>query len=69
VVVSHGGSYHTLYGNLSKIFLENGAIIKEGEAIGDVGESTALGTSGLYFEIRYKGKPLDPQQWLSKSGG
>ncbi len=69
VVVSHGGSYHTLYGNLSKIFLENGAIIKEGEVIGEVGESTALGTSGLYFEIRYKGKPLDPQQWLRKPGG
>jgi septal ring factor EnvC (AmiA/AmiB activator) len=69
VVISHGGGYHTLYGNLSKIFLENGAIIKEGEAIGEIGESTALGTSGLYFEIRYKGKPLDPQQWLIKSGG
>ncbi|HMK57219.1 MAG TPA: peptidoglycan DD-metalloendopeptidase family protein [Dissulfurispiraceae bacterium] len=69
VVVSHGDSYHTLYGNLSKIFLENGAIIKEGETVGQVGESTALGSSGLYFEIRYKGKPLDPQQWLRKSGG
>lgn len=69
VVVSHGGNYHTLYGNLAKIFLENGAIIKENESIGEVGESTALGTSGLYFEIRYKGKPLDPQQWLRKSGG
>jgi len=58
VVVSHGGSYHTLYGNLSKIFLEMARIIKEGEAIGDVGESTALGTSGLYFEIRYKANHL-----------
>ncbi|HMK59878.1 MAG TPA: peptidoglycan DD-metalloendopeptidase family protein [Dissulfurispiraceae bacterium] len=69
VVVSHGDSYHTLYGNLSKIFLSNGAIIKEGEAVGEVGESTTLGSSGLYFEIRYKGKPLDPQQWLGRSGG
>ena len=66
VVLSHGGGYHTLYGNLAKIFLANGAIIKENEAIGEVGDSTALGTSGLYFEIRYKGKPLDPQQWLRK---
>jgi septal ring factor EnvC (AmiA/AmiB activator) len=69
VVISHGGGYHTLYGNLAKIFLANDAIIKENEAIGEVGESTALGASGLYFEIRYKGKPLDPQQWLRKSGG
>ncbi len=67
VVISHGGGYHTLYGNLAKIFSPNGAIIKENEAIGEVGESTTLGASGLYFEIRYKGKPLDPQQWLRKS--
>jgi septal ring factor EnvC (AmiA/AmiB activator) len=67
VVISHGGGYHTLYGNLSKIFSANNAIIKENEAVGEVGESTALGASGLYFEIRYKGKPLDPQRWLKRS--
>ncbi len=66
VIVSHGNGYHTLYGNLNRIFLKNGVIIKDSESIGEVGESSALGTSGLYFEIRYKGKPLDPQQWLKK---
>lgn len=69
VVISHGAGYHSLYGNLSKIFLKNDAIIKENEPVGEVGDSAALGSSGLYFEIRYKGKPLDPQQWLRKSGG
>jgi septal ring factor EnvC (AmiA/AmiB activator) len=66
VIIGHGGGYHTLYGNLSKIFLKNGAIIKEHTTIGEVGESSTIGASGLYFEIRYKGKPLDPQQWLKK---
>lgn len=66
VIISHGGGYHTLYGNLSRIFLKNGAIIKEHTTIGEVGESSALGTNGLYFELRYKGKPLDPQQWLKR---
>jgi septal ring factor EnvC (AmiA/AmiB activator) len=69
VVISHGAGYHSLYGNLSKIFLRNDAIIKENEPVGEVGDSVAIGGSGLYFEIRYKGKPLDPQQWLRKSGG
>jgi murein hydrolase activator len=69
VVISHGAGYHTLYGNLSRIFSKNDAIIKESEPVGEVGDSTTLGGSGLYFEIRYKGKPLDPQQWLRKSGG
>lgn len=66
IIISHGGGYHTLYGNLSKIFLKNGAIIKGYTTIGEVGESSTIGASGLYFEIRYKGKPLDPQQWLKK---
>jgi septal ring factor EnvC (AmiA/AmiB activator) len=66
VIVSHGSGYHTLYGNLSKIFSKIGAIIKDQQVIGEVGESDTLGTSSLYFEIRYKGKPLDPLQWLRK---
>lgn len=66
VIVNHGGGYHTLYGNLSRIFSQNGAIIKDRQTIGEVGESGAIGTTGLYFEVRYKGKPLDPQQWLRR---
>ncbi|MBF0330129.1 MAG: peptidoglycan DD-metalloendopeptidase family protein [Nitrospirae bacterium] len=66
VIISHGGNYHTLYGNLARIFSSKGAIIKENETLGSVGESTTLGTSGLYFELRYKGKPLDPRQWLKR---
>ncbi|NTU43775.1 MAG: peptidoglycan DD-metalloendopeptidase family protein, partial [Nitrospirales bacterium] len=66
VIVSHGSGYHSLYGNLSRIFCKNGGIIKSSQAIGEAGESAALGSSGLYFEIRYKGKPLDPQQWLKR---
>lgn len=67
VIISHGDGYYTLYGNLSRIFLKNGAIIKENTVIGEVGESNTIGANGLYFEIRYKGKPLDPQQWLRKT--
>jgi septal ring factor EnvC (AmiA/AmiB activator) len=67
VIISHGDGYYTLYGNLSRIFLKNGAIIKEDTIIGEVGESSTIGANGLYFEIRYKGKPLDPQQWLRKT--
>jgi len=66
VIVNHGGGYHSLYGNLAKIFLKNGAIIKDNQPVGEVGESGTLGTTGLYFEVRYRGKPLDPQQWLRR---
>lgn len=66
IILNHGGGYHTLYGNLSRIFSQNGVIIKEKQIIGEAGESQLLGTHGLYFEIRYKGKPLNPEHWLNK---
>lgn len=66
VIISHGDGYHSLYGNLARIFARNESIIKEGQNIGEVGDSDALGSHGLYFEIRYRGKPLDPQQWLKR---
>jgi len=66
VIINHGSGYHTLYGNLSEIFSKVGDIIKENQVIGKVGTSGVLNAQGLYFEIRYKGKPLDPAQWLNK---
>jgi septal ring factor EnvC (AmiA/AmiB activator) len=66
LIINHGGGYHSLYGYLSEIFYKTGDIIRRGEAIGKVGESGLLNVPALYFEIRYKGKPLDPLQWLKK---
>ena len=66
MIINHGSGYHTLYGNLSEIFSQAGAIIKENQVIGKVGTSGILNAPGLYFEIRYKGKPLDPVQWLKR---
>ena len=69
VIINHGNGYHTLYGNLSEIFSHVGDIIKGSQAIGKVGTSGILNAPGLYFEIRYKGKPLDPAQWLKQRRG
>ncbi len=66
LIINHGEGYHTLYANLSEIFYKNGDIIKGQQVIGRVGESGMLNAPGLYFEIRYKGKPLDPLQWLKR---
>ena len=66
MIVNHGDGYHTLYGSLSEIFSKAGDIIKMGQVIGRVGNSGILNSPGLYFELRYKGKPLDPLQWLKK---
>jgi septal ring factor EnvC (AmiA/AmiB activator) len=66
VIVNHGDGYHTLYGSLSVIFTKVGDIIKGKQAVGRVGNSGIVDSPGLYFELRYKGKPLDPLQWLQR---
>ncbi len=66
VILNHGEGYHTLYGSLSEIFTNVGDIIKVNQVIGRVGDSGVLNTPSLYFELRYKGKPLDPLQWLKR---
>ncbi len=66
LIVNHGGGYHSLYGHLTEIFHKPGDIIKKGTAIGKIGESRLLNVPTLYFEIRYKGKPVNPTQWLAK---
>ncbi len=66
VIVNHGEGYHTVYANLSEIFLNKGDIIKEGDQIGRVGESGTINAPGLYFEVRYKGRPVNPLRWLRK---
>jgi septal ring factor EnvC (AmiA/AmiB activator) len=65
VIVNHGGGYHSLYANLSEIFLKPRDIIDRGGNIGKVGASGMLERASLYFEIRYKGKALNPRHWLS----
>jgi murein hydrolase activator len=66
VILNHGDGYHTLYGSLSDIFTKVGDIIKKRQPIGRVGNSGIIDSDGLYFEVRYKGKPLDPLQWLQR---
>jgi murein hydrolase activator len=66
VIVNHGNGYHTLYGSLSEIFTKVGDIIKGKQPVGRVGSSGIVNSPGLYFELRFKGKPLDPMQWLHK---
>lgn len=66
LIVNHGEGYHTLYANLSEIFFNVGDIIKMHDVVGKAGESGMINAPALYFELRYKGKPLDPMQWLRK---
>lgn len=66
LIINHGRGYHSLYGNMTEIFHKTGDIIKKGTVLGKTGESRLLNVPSLYFEIRYKGKPINPLRWLKR---
>ena len=65
LIVDHGDAYMSLYGNNESLFKQVGDLIHGGEAVAAVGNSGGNPDSGLYFEIRHQGRPLDPLGWLS----
>jgi septal ring factor EnvC (AmiA/AmiB activator) len=64
VVVDHGGKHHTLYGHLASASVQPGQRVAAGDTVGLVG--SGLEGSGLYFEVRFQGRPEDPLDWLKK---
>jgi septal ring factor EnvC (AmiA/AmiB activator) len=66
LIINHDKGYHSLYGNLSELFYKAGDIIKKGSNVGKIGENGLSNVPTLYFEIRHKGKPIDPLGWLKQ---
>jgi septal ring factor EnvC (AmiA/AmiB activator) len=60
VVVDHGGSIYSLYGNLDQVSVSEGDQVIRGEQF-----ATAIG-SRLHFEIRDGKTAVDPADWLRR---
>ncbi len=65
VVVDHGGKHHSLYAHLSEARVQVGQKVEAGDELGTVGASGAE-EPGLYFEMRFQGRPEDPLEWLKR---
>lgn len=64
IIIDHGDDYLTVYGNNDTLFGLVGDKIPAGAPIASVGASGGAHESGLYFEIRYRGEPVDPMRWI-----
>ncbi len=62
-VIDHGNGYMSLYAHNQTLLKSVGDRVETGEPIALVGQSGGLEQSGLYFEIRHKGKALNPKLW------
>ena len=53
----------SLYGNNESLFKKEGENVRGGDAIASTGNSGGNPETGLYFELRYQSRPLDPLTW------
>ncbi|HUA80721.1 MAG TPA: peptidoglycan DD-metalloendopeptidase family protein [Dyella sp.] len=65
IILSHGNGWLSMYGNNETLLHGVGDDVTAGEALGTATLSTSDST-GVYFELRHDGKPVDPRSWLSQ---
>ena len=63
IIIKHNEQYLSAYAHNNKLLIKGGEIVKIGQKIAEMGSS---GTNNvkLHFEIRYKGKSVNPQHFL-----
>lgn len=60
LILEHRGKYHSLLSGMETMSVRVGDWILAGEPVGNTGETG----ENLYFELRYKEKPVNPLPWL-----
>jgi septal ring factor EnvC (AmiA/AmiB activator) len=65
IILNHGNGWLSMYGNNETLLHGVGDDIAEGQALGTASLATSDST-GVYFELRQNGKPVDPRTWLSQ---
>jgi murein hydrolase activator len=66
LILDHGAGFMSIYGNNETLLKQVGDQLQAGDIVAAVGNSGGNFESGLYFELRHQGKPLDPLIWLVK---
>ena len=66
MVVDHGEGWLSLYARNHSLLRGVGDRVSAGDIIAKAGASGGGETSGLYFEIRHRGEPVDPGDWIRR---
>ncbi len=66
VIIDHGGGYMSLYGHNEALLKEAGDWVQPAETIAQVGDTGGAPRPALYFEIRFKGEPVNPHTWITR---
>ncbi|BDY03928.1 hypothetical protein F0521_09690 [Ferrimonas sp. YFM] len=65
IIIKHSDDYLSAYAHNRKILVKEKQAVKAGQQIAEMG-STDSDRVMLHFEIRYRGKSVDPERYLPK---
>jgi lipoprotein NlpD len=65
IIIKHDDDFLSAYAHCDKIYVKEGNVIKRGQKIADMG-SSGTDRARLHFEVRYRGAPVDPLDYLPK---
>jgi murein DD-endopeptidase MepM/ murein hydrolase activator NlpD len=67
VLIRHAGGYVTAYAHASELMVKRGDTVKRGDVIAKAGQTGAVQSPQLHFEVRKGASALDPYKYLSTS--
>ena len=65
LVVDHGDGFLSIYGNNEALLRNVGDRVAVGDPVALVGNTGGNEHPGLYFELRFQGRPFDPLTWVA----
>ncbi|MGE5161416.1 MAG: murein hydrolase activator EnvC family protein [Betaproteobacteria bacterium] len=65
MVIDHGEGFLSVYGNNESLLRNVGDRITVGDVVAAVGNTGGIEQTGLYFELRFQGRPFDPLKWVA----
>lgn len=68
VTIQHAKDMETRYGHLGSLRVKKGTFVRPGQVIGTVGNTGRSTGYHLHFEIRSRGRSVDPVKWLVPHG-
>lgn len=66
LIIDHGDGYMSLYAHNQTLLRDVGEWVSAETPISTVGDSGGLTKPALYFEVRQKGKPVNPAHWCRR---
>lgn len=65
MVIDHGEGFLSVYGNNESLLRNVGDRVAVGDVVAAVGNTGGIEQTGLYFELRFQGRPFDPLDWVA----